>query len=269
MLVRWRSHIAAKRRNGVVGPKIANDDSRTAVSVQTRKQRMRRSITMTLVGALAVGRLVVGKELAVGDKAVPRWATVPIKVADKLIGTPLELRGPYSVAVIDGKYAWVKSPDGEGWIRRDELYSAAGGVTLYAAQIDALLKPPRIENLYLLRGDVWLEQGQPQKAIDDYTQAYNRGLKNHRLFLSRAAAYERLGKPENAIADCDQALKLNPQYAQAFIVRGRAFLRRGNLAAAQFDLAQAQRLAPTDAQVRQFQNELVTAQRTAAGALRR
>jgi len=76
-------------------------------------------------------------------------------------------------------------------------------------------------------------------TTDDLSTAYN----------NRGDAYYQNGNSDRAIQDFDQAIRLNPNYAEAFGNRGSAYYQKGNYDRAIQDFDQAIRLDPNDAEM--------------------
>jgi len=100
---------------------------------------------------------------------------------------------------------------------RHEIYHLRGRIYRSIKQYDkakldfdaALKLAPQDAGLYWNRGNVSLDAGQYQKAIDDYNQAIHFTKPNDedrlaRYYSSRASAYEKLGKKDLAAADRKQ-----------------------------------------------------------------
>jgi tetratricopeptide (TPR) repeat protein len=77
--------------------------------------------------------------------------------------------------------------------------------------------------LYAARGDVLLAQGEPRKALADFSQAIKLRWNFAYAYERRAVARRTLGDLELALDDYDQAIKHDAKRAEAFI--GRCWTR--------------------------------------------
>ena len=104
--------------------------------------------------------------------------------------------------------------------------------------------PENLTNALLNRGDAYGQEGQYDRAIEDFDQAVRLSPNNATAFLARGAGYASSGQQDRAILDYDQAIRLNPNYAEAFYNRGVAFRAKGQSARAAADFAKARQLNP-------------------------
>jgi tetratricopeptide (TPR) repeat protein len=170
-----------------------------------------------------------------GSKVMPRWPDVEIKVGKQVVGIAGRLRWPLWVERVEGEYAWVTSRQVEGWVHQADVLPAEQASQLYTAQINAVLKPRGLAELYAFRGDCHADQKDWPNAIDDYTKAIARGGENAQFYHARALAYLRADKAELALADCDAAIRRDAKLADAFMLRGACWLTRGDPARALAD----------------------------------
>lgn len=97
---------------------------------------------------------------------------------------------------------------------------------------------------YYNRGRLYANYQNFEKAIEDYTEAINRGFSQ--AFFDRAFLY--LGKDyEKAIKDFTEAIKTNPNDADAYYYRGFAYHKIQNNTNAFRDYAQAISMEPKNA----------------------
>ena len=92
------------------------------------------------------------------------------------------------------------------------------------------------------------EGGDPALAIEYYTRCIAWGDQSPEdlaeTYNNRGIAYVDQGEYQRAIQDYDEAVRLNPSYAHAYYNRGLAHLKRGNQDLAVRDYNQAVRLDP-------------------------
>jgi tetratricopeptide (TPR) repeat protein len=98
------------------------------------------------------------------------------------------------------------------------------------------------------RGDVYLNQGNLDQAISDYSQAIEIDPKFTEAYYNRGTAYMKQGNLEQAVEDFNKALEVNPNYAKAYYNRGTLYLRQGNLNQAMSDYNRAIEIDPAYAQ---------------------
>ncbi|MBI1314451.1 tetratricopeptide repeat protein, partial [bacterium] len=103
---------------------------------------------------------------------------------------------------------------------------------------------------WISRAKYWLQQGEPQKAVDDATKAIEKSESSdaefsHLAFSIRGDAYFLLGKFDEAIADYGSAKRIDLQVAQAYLKRAGLRNERGDKQGAQADYQQALTLDPT------------------------
>ena len=76
---------------------------------------------------------------------------------------------------------------------------------------------------HIVQGDLDLEQGNVDLAIEEYGRAIELQPGNASAYFRRGNAFVGLGEVEHAIADYDRAVELQPDHAEAFNNRGRAY----------------------------------------------
>ena len=80
---------------------------------------------------------------------------------------------------------------------------------------------------YNNRGIIYKKKEEYDRAIADYTQAITLNSKYAKAYNNRGLAYADQGEYDRAIADYTQALTLNPEYAKAYNSRGLAYEHTG------------------------------------------
>ena len=131
----------------------------------------------------------------------------------------------------------------------------AGGYYLFnwiRYQIDKV-KAWTDAKLYFNRGGRCVDNGQYDKAIDDYSIAlsfvpftYAFDFRPPRwvatAYLQRGVAYGGLGQFDEAIADCTKAIEITPTFADAYYHRNLFYRELGETVNAILDLGRAERL---------------------------
>ena len=98
---------------------------------------------------------------------------------------------------------------------------------------------------FFIRGTIWLDKKQFDRALDDLDEAIGRGCPGAQVFSNRGMAWLAKNDYGQAIADFDEAIRLDPSDGLFFNNRGRARDKQGDYAKASADLREAIRLTPT------------------------
>jgi tetratricopeptide (TPR) repeat protein len=97
---------------------------------------------------------------------------------------------------------------------------------------------------YTMRGNIYTNKGELNRAISDYNYAITLKPDYTEAFVNRGAAYYLLGKSDNVITDCNEAIRLNPSNANAYVNRGNAYLYKDEFDNAIADYNTATKLEP-------------------------
>lgn len=93
-------------------------------------------------------------------------------------------------------------------------------------------------------GCVFVNSGNPQKAIEAFTKAIKLNPNNEKFYVFRGNAYGEAGNNSQAVKDFTKAVKLNPKYVKAYVSRGNAYLRSGSYQQAVKNYSMAVKLNP-------------------------
>lgn len=93
-------------------------------------------------------------------------------------------------------------------------------------------------------GCVLVNSGNPQKAVEAFTNAIKLNPNNEKFYVFRGNASGEAGNNNQAVKDIAKAIKLNPKYAKAYVSRGNAYLRLGSYQQAVKDYSMAVKLSP-------------------------
>ena len=118
-------------------------------------------------------------------------------------------------------------PDAASYITRGVAYRQVAEFDKAAADFtDAIRLDPKKVDGYQLRANVFLNQGQMDKAIADYDQLVllQPNSNNYRL---RGEAYLKKQDWDKAIADANEAIRIAPNYDDAIALRGNAWSSKG------------------------------------------
>ncbi len=122
----------------------------------------------------------------------------------------------------------------------------------YATQ--CLLENPELFDWAMARGMIMIarrwdkppyedwQDGEPDGAIADCTNAIRLGLRWAGVYLDRGRAYAAKGEHDKAIADYTEAINLNPKDADAYLFRRISYEAKGDHEKAAEDFDQAKRL---------------------------
>jgi tetratricopeptide (TPR) repeat protein len=102
-----------------------------------------------------------------------------------------------------------------------------------------LFSEPDNAVLYVLRGDVYRELNQHEKAVHDYTQAITLDSAQDGAYFGRGMVYGRAGQLDEAVADLSVFIERNPRSSLAYTKRGVRYIWMGELEQAQRDLQRA------------------------------
>jgi tetratricopeptide (TPR) repeat protein len=86
---------------------------------------------------------------------------------------------------------------------------------------------PNDADAHYKRGIAWLDKGELDKAIADFTQAIRLDPKASDPYSDRGVAWYLKGEYDKAIADCSEAIRLNPKDEMAFGNRGLTWSCKG------------------------------------------
>ncbi len=109
---------------------------------------------------------------------------------------------------------------------------------------------PKDALAYRARAACYVDMGDVDAAIDDYTNAIRLDPKNA-PYRQRAECYDMISEQEKAIADYTAAIRLDPKDATSYVQRGRIYhgrLRTDEVEKAIADYTQAIRLDPTNSE---------------------
>jgi lipoprotein NlpI len=122
-----------------------------------------------------------------------------------------------------------------GELRRAEDWDEA--IKVYTEIIESKAKQPDelFASVYLLRANCYVQKGDLNRGIADYTMSIALNPKEHRSYLLRGRAYRERGEYERAIADHTKAFELAPTDASNLKLRAFAQYLKGEYAGAAED----------------------------------
>jgi len=98
------------------------------------------------------------------------------------------------------------------------------------------------EKAYLARGNAYLDGGDPDHAIGDYSKALELQPRDKEALYARGFALHDKGDLDRAIADYTTVIRLKPDHANAFHNRAIAYRKKGDMVNAIKDATEYQRL---------------------------
>ena len=133
------------------------------------------------------------------------------------------------------------------YLVRGPLYVNRGDTDKGIADFtEAIRLTPKDAVAYRDRGMAHLNKGDFDKALADLSAAIRLDPSDASAYFFRGFAEEHKGDLKRAIADLTEAIRLNPAYAEAYRNRGWAYGEQGNFDKALVDLTATVRLAPND-----------------------
>jgi tetratricopeptide (TPR) repeat protein len=96
-----------------------------------------------------------------------------------------------------------------------------------------------VARIFNRRGLAYQNMEEPDKAIDDFSNAVRLDEKNPEFYLNRGRLYLQLKQYGDARNDMDAVIKLDPRNAEAYAARGRASLEAGDRDQAMADYEKA------------------------------
>jgi len=102
--------------------------------------------------------------------------------------------------------------------------------------------------LYIKRGDIYLEQREFFDAVEDYTEAIELDSEADQAYFGRGLALARQGMIGEGIADLSVFIKRNPQSSLAYTKRGVRYMWLNDFTSAKKDLIKALVLNPENSE---------------------
>ena len=113
----------------------------------------------------------------------------------------------------------------------DAVESFSRAIRLNTGEIDTA----DVAAIFNSRGLAYLALNEPDKALDDFSNAIELDEKNTEYYLNRASLLAKGKEYDKAQLDYAAAVKLNPRGTEAYAGRGMIFLENGDLSSALAD----------------------------------
>ena len=126
---------------------------------------------------------------------------------------------------------------------RADCFQKSGEVAIRACT-EAIRRDPKDTLSYINRGYEYVQKGDFERALADYSRAIELDAARWDARQGRAWVYLKMGKAAEGLADADASLKLKPNEAQALDTRGHILEALGRRAEAIADFRRALALEP-------------------------
>ena len=124
--------------------------------------------------------------------------------------------------VRDDKDGWlyVRHRSVEGWFWKQQAVLLYDAVDYFSDRIQA-----NSFDAHALahRGRAWMEEGKPERGLQDVQEALRLQPNNPAWLRTRATIYDDLDEPERALADLGNAIRLEPRNSLNFVQRGTLY----------------------------------------------
>lgn len=178
----------------------------------------------------------------VGRHVVQRYNNLVLRIEDRVIDRKRVIHF-YRVEQKSGPWLWIRAEGNgfSGWATADEIVPVEEGIDFFTNQIR---QNPRDVFSYMMRGTLWEDKKDHQKALSDFGEAIRLSPNDAWVYNDRAILWFETGDYDRAIADCNQAIQLEPQNASSYNNRGTIWREKKVYDAAISDFNEAIRLNP-------------------------
>ncbi len=145
---------------------------------------------------------------------------------------------PATVKELNGNWLWL----GQAWFQKHDVLTIDQALDFYSE----LLKENPTAAYWHIRAIAWMEKGDYEKAIKDFTESIRLDSQSASSFIYRGSLWLDKGEYDKAIEDFTETIRLEPKNAMAYFVRGNAWDAKGSDDKAIQDYTVAIRLNPED-----------------------
>ncbi len=216
--------------------------SSSALDRPCRKfESQRRGSRLVLAGVVVLGSIGQGRAddapLTPGITLLVAVEPAELMVESKVVGRVP--RGEViQAALVDGD--WLFLSDRQGWIHRDDVWTADAAEAHYTKEID---KEPTAAAFHS-RGVARNAGGRFAEAIADFTAALEREPKSSSSLNNRGIARHKRKELDRAIEDFTAALDIEPTATVVWLNRSAVWVERGDATRALDDAKKAAELSP-------------------------
>src|SRR5580700_8410619 len=116
----------------------------------------------------------------------------------------------FFVQKVEGTRLWVsrldKAPAAEGWLDRSDVIAFSAAFNFFNNEV----KRNPTAQAYALRGKIWHEIHEHDKAMADWKEAIRRDPNDPLTYVERGSARFDEKEYDKAIADCNEAIRVDP-----------------------------------------------------------
>jgi len=138
---------------------------------------------------------------------------------------------------------WVRSQADYkgGWIPKEQVVPVDKAIEFFTQQI----REDLTSRSHRYRGITYMERGETEKAIEDFTEAIRLDPSRPDTWNFRAGCLRKLGEYDKAIADCNEAIRLSPRWVGPYTSRGVLWQNKGEYGKAIADYRKVVELDPS------------------------
>lgn len=167
-----------------------------------------------------------------------------VTLDNKVVGRATE--GDYGkVDAVDGESLLVRLNQSEQWrvkgyVNRQYVIPMEGATDF----VNEVLQKAPVCWAYVIRGDLWIDRGENDIAINDYDEAIKLDPRNSRAWGGRGSAWANKKDYDRAVEDFSESIRLSPQDSHTVSQRGLAWHKKQQYDRAIADYNEALRLEP-------------------------
>lgn len=180
-----------------------------------------------------------------GKSVLPKKRQSEIRIGDWKDGKQVfwKAHNLLNCTVREDRDGFLRVYDGhrEGWVSKADFATAEDAVVFWDKAVKANAKDSYALNM---RGACWMEIGEYDNAIKDYTEYIRIKPNEAEIYNMRGIAWTFKENYDEAIADYTEAIRLDPKYDLTYINRAHAWDEKQEYRKAVADYTEAIRLDP-------------------------